>query len=217
MKKIILTVITILLTGCASVFASDNFLNAVVLEGTDNGGYNVLLRSDAIASVRRFVENDNKIMLDIKGLTASENLSAVYKNSPDTNGIVVENVGNNEVKIHIQGENISKANIIFDSPATAPVVVGDGISKDTVIWSIFAGLVLCVLLSKSRNIKVDPSAKIRAGVQKNLRDREIAMYKNYRRELLTIPNIDHKVKNPRIRRAIRKADTIRHLQRVSRV
>lgn len=47
-----------------------------------------------------------------------------------------------------------------------------------------------------------------------MRDREIAMYKNYRKELLTIPSIDYKVKNPRVKEAIRRADTIRHLQRV---
>ena len=217
MKKILLTIIAICALTCSAVFAGDNFLNAVVLEGTENGGYNILLRSDAIASVRRTVESDNKIILDIKGLTASESMSTVYKNSPETNGVLVENIGNNEVKIHVHGEGISKANIIFDSPATAPVVVADKISKNTVLWSIFAGLVLCILLSKSRNIAVDSNAKIRAGVQKNIRDREIAMYKNYRRELLTIPNIDHKVKNPRVRRAIRQADTIRHLQRVSKV
>ena len=217
MRKILLAIITIFTLTCSIAHANDNFLNAVVLEGIENGGYNILLRSDAIASVRRTVQNNNKITLDIKGLTASDNLSTLYKNSPDTNGIVVENIGNNEVKIHIQGENIAKANIIFDSPASAPVVVADKVSKNTVIWSIVAGIALCVLLAKSRNIKVDTEAKIRDGVRKNLRDREIAMYKNYRRELLTIPHIDHKVTNPRVKRTIRKADTIRHLQRVSRV
>lgn len=216
MKKFVLTIITILLTSFIPSFAAENFLNTVVLEGTDNGSYNIVLRSDAIASVKRTVENNNKIVLEIRGLAVSENLSTVYKNTSAANGIIVENNGNNGVKIQIQGKNIAKANIIFDSPASAPIVVPDKVSKHTIFWSIFAGLALCIILSKSRNIKVDSRDKIKDAVQKNIREREIAMFKNYRRELLTIPSIDHKVTNPRMKRAIRRADTIRHLQRISR-
>ncbi len=215
MKKIVLTIITILLTVYTAAFAADNFLNTVILEGTGSENYNIILRSDAIASVKRIVENPNKITLEIRGLTASENLSTAYKNTPAANGIIVENSGNNFVKVHVRGKNIAEANVIFDSPAAAPVVVPDGISKNTVCWSILAGLVLCIILAKSRNIRVDSKAKIKAAVQKNMRNREIEMYKNYRRELLTIPSIDYKVKNPRVKQAIRRADTIRHLQRVT--
>ena len=71
------------------------------------------------------------------------------------------------------------------------------------------------IFSKLRDIKVDTRAKVREAVQKNMRDREIAMYKNYRREMLTIPSIDYKIKNPRLKKVIRRADTIRHLQRVA--
>ncbi len=216
MRKLVLTIITILLTSFVPGFAAENFLNTVVLEGADSGTYNIILRSDAVASVKRIVESSNKIVLEIKGLSASENLSTVYKNTASANGIIVENTGNSGVKIQVQGKNIDKANIIFDSPASAPVVVPDKVSKHTVFWSIFAGLALCIILSKSRNMKVDSKDKIKEAVQRNIREREIAMFKNYRRELLTIPSIDHKVTNPRMKRAIRRADTIRHLQRISR-
>lgn len=217
MKKLFLTVSIILLTTVTSAMAGDNYLNSVVLEGSENGSYNILLRSDAVASTKRIVENNNKIVLEIKGLTVSDDLSTIYKNTSSANGIIVENNGNNGVKIHVQGKNIANANIIFDTPASAPIVVPDRVSKKTIGWSIFAGLALCILFAKSRNITVDSNAKIKAAVQKNMRDREIAMYKNYRKELLTKPSIDNKIKNPRLKQAIRRADTIRHLQRVSRV
>ena len=206
--------LTILFTTFSSAFAADNFLNTVVLEGTGSS-YNIILRSDAVASVRRVVENSNKIVLDIKGLTSSDNMSTVYKNTSAANGVIVENVGSNAIRIYVQGKNISSANIIFDTPAAAPIVVADKVSKNTICWSILAGIALCFMFAKSREIKVDPRAKVKEAVQKNMRDREIAMYRNYRRELLTIPSIDYKVKNPRMKQAIRRADTIRHLQRVS--
>ncbi len=217
MKKIFLTFITILLMTTSSAFAADNFLNSVILEGTGGNNYNVILRTDAIAAAKRTVESSDKIVLNIKGLTASDDISTMYRNTSSANGIIVENLGNNEVKIQVQAKNISKANIIFDSPATAPIVVSDGVSRKTVGWSVFALFALCIIFAKSRSLKVDSKEKIRAGVQKNIRDREIAMYKNYRKEFLTKPSIDYKVTNPRIQQAIRRADTIRHLQRYSKV
>jgi len=214
MKKILLTIITILFTTFSGAFAADNFLNTVILEGTGNT-YNIILRSDAAAAVKRVVENDNKITLEIKGLTSSENISTLYKNTSSANGVIVENVGNNAIRVHVQGKNISSANIIFDTPATAPIVVTDQVSKNTIGWSLLAGAILCFMFAKSREIKVDPRAKAKEAMQKSMRDREIAMYKNYRREMLTMPSIDYKIKNPRMKQAIRRADTIRHLQRVS--
>lgn len=198
----------------SALAANDNFLNAVVLEGTDSG-YNIILRSDAVASVKRVVENSNKIVLDIKGLTSSDDISTVYKNTSSANGVIVENIGNNSIRVQVQGKNISSANVIFDTPASAPIVVTDKVSKRTVGWSATALVLLCFIFAKSRDIKVDTRAKVREAVQKNMRDREIAMYKNYRREMLTIPSIDYKIKNPRLKKVIRRADTIRHLQRVA--
>ncbi len=214
MKKILLTIVTMLFMVTSALAANDNFLNAVVLEGTDSG-YNIILRSDAVASVKRVVENSNKIVLDIKGLTSSDDISTVYKNTSSANGVIVENIGNNSIRVQVQGKNISSANVIFDTPASAPIVVTDKVSKRTVGWSATALVLLCFIFAKSRDIKVDTRAKVREAVQKNMRDREIAMYKNYRREMLTIPSIDYKIKNPRLKKVIRRADTIRHLQRVA--
>ena len=216
MKKFILTILAIMLTGISTAYSAENYLNAVILEGTPSG-YNIVLRSDGIASVKRTIQNQNKIVLNIKGLSASDNLTTLYRNTSAANGIIVENIGNNEVQIQVQGKNVSKSEILFDNPAAAPVVVPDKVSHKAFGWSIFALIGLCILFAKSRNIKVDSKEKINAAVRKNLRDREIAMYKNYRKELLTKPSIDYKIKNPRMQRAIREAETIRHLQRASKI
>ena len=217
MKKIGLIIFSWVLLFGTSVFAADNFLNTVILEGVENGGYNIMLRSDAIASVRRVIENDNKIILNIKGLTASDDINTMYRNTSSANGVIVENVGNNEVKIQIQGKNISKANIIFDSPASAPVVVSEKISGKTVSWILIALFALCAAFAKSRKLKGSSDERINAAVQKSIKEREIAMYRNYRREMLTKPSIDYKITSPRMKQAIKQADTIRHLQRISRV
>lgn len=214
MRKLLI-LISILLINAVAVFASDNLLNTVILEGTA-GGYNIVLRSDSIAAVKRIISSDDKLTLDIKGLTSADNLSTIYKNTSAANSVIVENAGSSEVKIHIQAKDIVKANIIFDTPASAPVVVSDSISKDVIAWSALAFVVLCFVFAKSKNIIDNPEEDIAEAIQKNMRDREIAMYKNYKKELMTIPSIDYKIKDPRVQVAIRRADTIRHLQRAGK-
>lgn len=212
MKKLIL-IITIFLLTVTSAFAGDNYLNTVILEGTD-GGYNVILRSDNLAGVKKISQGQNKLTLDIKGVSTANNLTTMYRNTSDADSVIVENSGPNSVKVHINAANASNSNIIFDTPASSPVVVSDAISSNTLIWSIVAFIGLSCIFFMSKNIKDDPHEEIAEAIQKNMRDREIEMYKNYRKELLTIPSIDYKVKNPRVKEAIRRADTIRHLQRV---
>ncbi len=214
MKKLLI-LFSILILNAAAVFASDNLLNTVILEGTENG-YNIVLRSDSIAAVKRVISSDDKLTLDIKGLTSSDKLSTIYKNTSAANSVIVENAGNSEVKIHIQAKDIVKANIIFDTPASAPVVVSDSVSKDVIGWSALAFVVLCFIFAKSKNIADNPEEEIEEAIRKNMRDREIAMYKNYKKELLTIPDIDYKIKDPRMQVTIRRADTIRHLQRAGK-
>lgn len=214
MKKLVL-VFTALILGLNAAFAGDNFLNTVILEGSD-GGYNVILRTDEIASVKKTVNSNNKITLDVKGVTSSNSISTLYKNTSQANTIIVENVGSNAVKIQINADNIANSNIIFDTPASAPVVVSDSVSHNTIVWSIIAFIALFTVFAKSRSIKEDSSKVIREAIEKDLRDREIQMYKTYKKEMLTIPSIDYKIKNPRVQETIRRADTIRHMQRLGK-
>ena len=215
MKKLIL-LFTALIMTISTVCASDNLLNTVILEGTD-GGYNVVLRTDSVASVKKTVNSDNKITLDVKGVTSANSISTLYKNTSQANTVIVENTGNNSVRIQIQAKEISNSNIIFDTPASAPVVVTDSVSHNTIAWSIVAFIALCGVFIKLCSIKGEPEENvIREAIEKDMRDREIKMYKTYKREMLTIPSIDYKIKNPRVQQAIRRADTIRHMQRLGR-
>ena len=214
MKKLFL-ILTILLFTITSAFAADNYLNTVILEGSESG-YNVILRTDALANVRRIPEGENKLTLEVKGVRASNSLTTFYRNTSADNSVIVENSGNNTVKIHLNAKNAADANIIFDTPASSPIVVSDTVSRDMLLWSALAFVVLSGMFFMSKNIKDDPQKDIEEALQKNMRDREIEMYRNYRKEFLTIPSIDYKIKNPRVKDAIRRADTIRHLQRTAK-
>ncbi len=214
MKKLFL-ILTIFMLTIGSAIAGDNFLNTVILEGAENG-YNIILRSDNLAGVKRIQNGKDKLTLEIKGLTASNSLSTLYRNTSDANSVIVENAGANAVKIHINAKNAANSNIIFDTPASSPIVVSDTISRNMLIWSALAFIIISSIFLMSKNIKDDPQEEITEALQKNMRDREIEMYRNYRKELLTIPSIDYKIKNPRVQDVIRRADTIRHLQRTAK-
>ena len=214
MKKLFL-ILTLLIFSITSARAADNYLNTVILEGAESG-YNVILRSDSLAAVKRIPEGQNKLTLEVKGATASNSLSTIYKNTSDANSVIVENAGANAVKVHINAKDAVNSNIIFDIPGSSPVVVSDTVSKNMLLWSALAFVMLSGLFFMSKNIKEDPHAEIAEALQKNMRDREIEMYRNYRKELLTIPSIDYKIKNPRVQDVIRRADTIRHLQRTAK-
>ena len=121
LKKILLTLI--IFTGLAA-YAGENFLNTVVLENND-GAYSIVLRSDEVAKVKKDVEAPDKIVLTLKGISQSPDVNTLYKNTPEVSGLVIQNSGNNEVKIFINAPDISKANIIFETPNSAPILVGE--------------------------------------------------------------------------------------------
>ena len=108
MKRIFLT-LTILFFGLA-VQASENFLHTVVLEGTDDG-YNIILKSDELPQVKKSIKGNDNIVLDVKGITTSAAVNAIYKSTNDVNSLIVENVANDELKIYVQAKDISKATI----------------------------------------------------------------------------------------------------------
>lgn len=136
MKNLILTLMFSMIFSILPSSAADNNLNSVVLEGTE-AGYNVILRADKVTKLKKTVTDENTLIIDLKNTTTSDSVDTRYINTKDVNNVVVE-AKNNEVKIYIQAKNINNSNIIFDTPASAPVVVGDSLSKKAMGWTAFA-------------------------------------------------------------------------------
>jgi len=162
------------------VKATDNFLNAVVLEGVDNG-YNIVLRSDMPAKVKKTIKSSDKIVLTLKGIAISNNVNTLYKNTSNANNIIVENAGNDELNVYIFAKDIAGANVLFNTPNSAPIPVGDRFAKEKLIWAgcSVAFLMLMINFLKSRDRRI--AKKI------TMREREIAFYK------AKIPSINYKM------------------------
>jgi|GEM_PF-755985 len=217
-KKLITSFIIIFTFTALSAFAATNYLNSVVLEKKDNN-YNIILRSDNQAKVRKIVQSSDRIILSLKGIDAANTLSTLYKDTSDVNSLVVENTGNNELRIYIQAPEISKANIVFETPASAPMAVDANSTFKNVIWS-FLILAFIVIIAKSTRMlnKYEKNTDI----NRSIKDREVEMYKNFKREMAVMqnmkPNINYKIrKSAYTSNSIRKAETIRNYQYLTRL
>lgn len=151
-------------------FASQNFLNSVVFEQSE-GQYNIVLRSDATAKVKKSTQGNDKITLTLKGITPSGNINTIYKNINGANPLVVEQLGDKELKLHIQAPNVSSANIIFNTPDSAPIFVGERFGQEKMNWALTVLAITGIILYST-------SRRTRKVCQKReLRDREIEFYK----------------------------------------
>lgn len=215
MRKIFLNLIVIVMMLTSVVYASDNSLNSILLEGTDNG-YNIILRTDKVAQVKKTIQPDGALLIDIKNISSPVNLDTRYVNVKNVNNMVVENSGNNDVKIYIQAEGIEKSDIIFETPAAPLYVVSDGVSKKQAGWTVAAFVLMLVLAG---SFKKSVAKDERISLQKDLTEREIRLYKEMKSNIMTSAKIDSRLREYRASKSmslpVRRADTIRGLQKMS--
>lgn len=100
-----------------SAFSSDNVLQAIQVDGVKDS-YNIILRSDDTAELKKTIQAPNKMILSLKGIRASKTINTIYNNTSSVDSVVVEPTGEDSVKILIQAENASNAQVHFDTLKT---------------------------------------------------------------------------------------------------
>lgn len=113
--KILLTAVIILAGDL--VLASDNVLQAIQIDGVKDS-YNIILKSDDVAEMKKTVQAPNKMVLTLKGIRASKTINTIYNNTSSVDSVVVEPMGEETVKILIQASNVANAGIHFDTLKT---------------------------------------------------------------------------------------------------
>ncbi len=216
MKKLLINFVLLVTLITSAAYASDNSLNSVIIEGTSSGAYNIILRSDRVANIKKTVQEDGTLLLELKNISTSLNMDTKYINTNTIDNVVVENTPNNGVNIYIQAPDAEKADIIFDTPASPPVVVSEGITKKHISWIAAAFLIIC-LTTGSFKKSVENDAK--ETFKNDLTEREIKFYKEYKSDIITSAKIDNKIKErlakARIANLSKHAKTIRNLQKMS--
>lgn len=198
-KKILLTLI--LFSGL-SVFASDNYLNSVVISKND-GKTSIVLRTDEITKVKKEVEASDKIIITLKGIAQAPSINTLYKNISDVSGLIIQSENNGELKIYVEAPNIANADVVFETPNSAPITVINKINEEKAVWSIISIALLLLIMGSAKNITKEPEKDI----AEIIKEREKALYKNFQKEVATIPSINYKLKG--YRKHVLKGETIR--------
>ena len=114
--------IFLLLAICLSfaankAIASDNVLQAIQVNGFKDS-YNIVLKSDDVAELKKTVQAPNKMIINLKGIRASKTINTIYNNTSSVDSVVVEPTSDDSVKILVQAQNVANAQVHFDSLKT---------------------------------------------------------------------------------------------------
>lgn len=199
-RKILLTLI--LFSGL-SAFASENYLNSVVVSKNDDRT-SIILRTDEITKVKKEIENPNRITVTLKGITQSPTINTLYKNISDVNSLIIQSEINNELKIYVEAPDIAKADVVFETPNSAPITVITKVNEEKVVWSVISVALLLAIMCSAKNITQEP---VQRDISEIIKEREKALYRNFQKEVATIPSINYKLKG--YRKHVLKGETIR--------
>lgn len=194
----------IIFIGLASN-AAGNFLNSVVVQNND-GDMAIVLRADEVAKVKRDIESADKVVLTLKGITQSPDINTLYKNTSNIKGLAIQKEGN-EVKIYIEAPNIYKANVVFETPNSAPITVSNNVSGGRVLWSLISIAILLYIMFRAKKTTV-PKQK---DINEIIKEREMALYRSFQKEIATLPSMNYKLKG--YRKHVLKGDTIRNYEK----
>lgn len=102
-----------LIFSMLTVHAEDNVLQSIEIVPVKDT-YNIVLIADKAVDIKKTVQADNRITLNMKGIRASRTLNTVYNNASNVDTVMVEPAGNG-ISIFFQAENAQAASVTFDS------------------------------------------------------------------------------------------------------
>ena len=194
MKRIIL-ILTFLITFAFStlaVTAAGNSLHTITLE-KNNSGYNIVLGSDKIAKVVKKTPANNELIMEITGITSSETVNAIYKGTNSIEGLIIENIAPNKLKIYITAENIKNSTVMMESLNGETTIVGESIPVDKILWAVFVMALFGVIFKISKDITEEDEKIL---IKKDIKDRS---------EMTINPGIDNRT-DLRMRKMLKKID-----------
>ena len=112
-KKLLLAlcVIAFSASNCLAV----NVLSQIEISPSDNNGYNISFGAQKPSEVKKIVSSDNKMILEMKGISVSSAYNTIYNNVVDVDSVVVEAINKNSTKVIFEGKNIAKSQIFFET------------------------------------------------------------------------------------------------------
>ena len=203
MKKLFLIftfLITFIFTS-AIVKAEDNNLHTITLEKNTNG-YNIILGSDKIAKVSKKAPSENELILTLTGVGSAGTVNAIYKGTNSIDSLIIENAGQNKLRVHINADNIKNSTLIIDPVYGDPSIVGETLPIDKILWSVFVLVMFAVIFKVTKEITEEEDKIL---IKKDIKDREIELYRRYKQEFVTNPDMGLS-KDFRMKKMMKKID-----------
>jgi len=187
--------------GLQAAHAQENVLHTITLE-KNNTGYNIILGSDSMAKVNKKYVSQDEMLMTLTGITSSETVNALYKGTNDIQGLVIENSAPNKLKIRINAKNVKDSTVIIEPINGKTTIVGETLPMDKILWALFVVLMFGVIFKISKEISEEENNIL---IKKDIKDREIQLYKKYRSEMTANPIYESK-NTMRMRKMIKKID-----------
>jgi hypothetical protein len=178
-----------------------NILHTITLE-KNNMGYNVILGADKMAKVVKKAPTSNELELEVIGVTSSDTVNALYKGANNIDSLIIENSAPNKLKIFVKAENIKNSTIMIEPKNGEPTIVGETIPLDKVLWGLFMVALLGVIFKVIRDITEEDEKVL---IKKDIKDREIQLYRKYRKDLTDYTSVDSR-SDLRMKKMLKKID-----------
>ena len=125
--KFLMSLLTVGLTvsGC---FAQ-NVLSQIEISPSDTQGYNISFGAQKPDEVKKIVSSNNKMILQMKGISVSSSYNTIYNNVADVENVLVEAASKNSVKVIFEGKDIANSQIFFETTAL-DAASGNGVNNE---------------------------------------------------------------------------------------
>jgi hypothetical protein len=181
--------------------AADNYLRTITLE-KGNTGYNVILGTDTMAKVTKKTPSENEIIIEMKDIKSSETVNAVYKGTTSIDGLVIENSSYDRLKIYISADNIKYSTVIMETADGSAQIVGETVPLDKILWIVCVLALFSVVFKVAKDLSEEDDKIL---IKKDIKDREIQLYRKYRSQMMVNPSIDA-TQSLKMRRMLKKID-----------
>ncbi len=123
MKKLII-LFAFFMAGINIGFCTENVLNSVELSQKD-GAYELKLKTDAPIAFKKKIESDNSVYFDLKNISSPEKIETVYNDVADIDGVVIQQIDKNQIRIYVNGTDAASTKIISEAGIAKAVGLKD--------------------------------------------------------------------------------------------
>ena len=155
-----------------------------------------------MTKVTKKTPENNELILELSGISSAESVNALYKGTNSIDGLVIETPKRNKLRIHVTANDISNSTVIVEPIHGEPAIVGESVPLDKILWVLFVLSLVSVIAKFSKHITEDEE---KISIRRDIKNREIQMYKKYRRDISINPTLRQN-EDARLRTLVKKID-----------